>query len=438
MTIPDVAEICSRLLAIDTSNYGADERSGERAAAEFIAELLQPAGYRPAILESAPRRANVVLRVPGGDGTLPGFLVHGHTDVVPVEHDRWSVDPFGGEERDGYLWGRGATDMKDAVAMMLHCLLRWHRDGIRPRRDIVFACVADEEAGGAYGAQWLVNQHPELFDGVGGAIGESGGFLVPVADPQGVVHRFYPIATAERGIMHLAVTAHGTAGHGAQRDADNSVARLVTALARVAGHRWPMQPPATVLEFFDIIGRTLGLTFDPTTHDGFDAALLQIGGLEDCVRSTAQCSSNPTVLQAGEQVNVIPSTAHAQIDVRTLPGTEAETLRVLDELLGDGVEREFIENRPGQETTTDSNWYRAMRASIEQVDPEAVVIPRMLGGGTDAKAFARLGIECYGFTPMTQDPDGRTGSGMHGVDERVPVAALRGGADMMYRFLSTL
>ncbi len=438
MTTPDVVEICSRLLAIDTSNYGIDERSGERAAAEFIAELLEPAGYRPAILESAPRRANVVLRVPGEDRSLPGFLVHGHTDVVPVEHDQWSVDPFGGEVRDGYLWGRGATDMKDAVSMMLDCLLRWQRDGVRPRRDIVFAFVADEETSGRFGAQWLVDEHPELFDGVGGAIGESGGFLVPVADPSGAVHRFYPIATAERGIMHLAVTARGAAGHGAQRDSDNSVARLVTALARVAGYRWPMQPPETVREFFDIIGTTLGLTFDLSTHDGFDAALLQIGDLEDCVRSTAQCSSNPTVLRAGEKVNVIPSSAHAQIDVRTLPGTEAETLDILDELLGEGIEREFIENRPGQETTTDTVWYRAMKASIESIDPQAVVIPRMLGGGTDAKSFAKLGIACYGFTPMTQDPEGRTGSGMHGVDERVPVAALRGGTEMMYQFLSSL
>jgi acetylornithine deacetylase/succinyl-diaminopimelate desuccinylase-like protein len=438
MTAPDVVEICSRLLAIDTSNYGEDERSGERAAAEFIVELLQPAGYRPMVLESAPRRANVVVRVPGQDGPLPGFLVHGHTDVVPVERETWSVDPFGGEVRDGYLWGRGATDMKDAVAVMLHCLLRWSAEGIRPRRDIVFAFVADEEAGGSYGAQWLVDEHPDLFDGVGGAIGESGGFLVPVADPSGTVHRFYPIATAERGTMHLAVTAHGTAGHGAQRDADSSVARLVTALARVAGHRWPVEVPATVQEFFDIIGSTLGIGFDLSSREGFDDALLRIGDLEDCVRPTVQCSSNPTVLRAGEKVNVLPSSAYAQIDVRTLPGTEARTLQVLDELLGEGIDREFIENRPGQQTTTDTEWYQAMKSSIEQADPQAVVIPRMLGGGTDAKAFGRLGIACYGFTPMTQDPDGRTGSGMHGVDERVPVASLRGGAEVMYLFLSAL
>ncbi len=438
MTTPDVVEICSQLLAIDTSNYGPNERSSEREAAEFIVGLLEPAGYRPTVLESAPRRANVVLRVPGEDRSLPGFLVHGHTDVVPVEHDQWSVDPFGGEVRDGYLWGRGATDMKDAVATMLACLLRWSSEGVRPRRDIVFAFVADEEDCGNLGAQWLVSEHPELFDGVGGAIGESGGFLVPVADPQGTVHRFYPIATAERGIMHLAVTARGTAGHGGQRDADNAVARLVVALARVAQYRWPIRPPATVRAFFDIVGSTLGIHPDLSSHQGFDAALEMIGDLEDCVRSTVQCSSNPTVLRAGEKVNVIPSSAHAQIDVRTLPGTEDETLRILDELLGDGIERRFIENRPALETSADTVWYRAMKACIEQIDPEAVVIPRLLGGGTDAKAFGRLGIACYGFTPMTNDPDGRTGSGMHGVDERVPVSSLRGGADMMYRFLSTL
>lgn len=435
---PDVVEICSRLLAIDTSNYGPDDRSGEREAADYIVGMLEGAGFRPVLLESAPRRANVVLRVPGEDPTLPGLLVHGHTDVVPVERDQWSVDPFGGEVRDGYLWGRGATDMKDAVAMTLATLLRWSESGARPRRDIVFAFVADEEDGGRYGAQWLVAEHPELFDGVGGAIGESGGFLVPVTDPHGVVHRFYPIAAAERGIMHLAVTARGTAGHGAQRDADNAVARLVTALARVADRRWPIQAPATVRAFFDIVSSTLGISVDLSSVEGFDAALLRIGDLEDCVRSTVQCSSNPTVLRAGEKVNVIPSSAYAEIDVRTLPGTEDDTLRILDELLGAGIERRFIENRAGLETSIDTEWYRAMRSCIERMDPEAVVIPRMLGGGTDAKAFARLGIACYGFTPTASDPDGRTGSGMHGVDEHVPVASLRGGLDVLHEFLTTV
>lgn len=438
MAMPDVVELCSRLIAIDTSNYGPGDRSTEREAAHYIADLLEPAGYRPEILESAPRRANVVLRVPGADRSLPGLAVHGHLDVVPVEADQWSVDPFGGLVRDGYVWGRGATDMKDAVATMLSCLLRWHETGTGPRRDIVFAFVADEEDCGTFGAQWLVSEHPELFDGVGGAIGESGGFLVPVADADGVVHRFYPIAAAERGIMHLAVTARGTAGHGGQRDPDNAVARLVGALARVADHRWPIQVPATVQAFFDIVGPTLGITPDLSSNEGFDATLLQIGDLEDCVRSTVQCSTNPTVLRAGEKVNVIPSSAYAEIDVRTLPGTEDDVLRVIDGLLGDGIERRFIENRPALETSIDTEWYRAMRSCIEQIDPDAVVVPRLLGGGTDAKAFGRLGIACYGFTPMTQDPEGRTGSGMHGVDERVPVAALRGGADMMYRFLTTV
>lgn len=438
MTSVDVVAICSRLLAIDTSNYGPDDRSGEREAADYIVGLLERAGYHPQILESAPRRANVVLRVPGHNPALPGFLVHGHTDVVPVERDQWSVDPFGGEVRDGYLWGRGATDMKDAVAMMLACLVRWSETGTRPQRDIVFAFVADEEDGGRYGAQWLVSEHPELFDGVGGAIGESGGYPVPVADANGVVHRFYPIAAAERGIMHLAVTAHGTAGHGGSRDPDSSVAKLIAALARVADHRWPIQVPTTVQAFFDVVGPTLGITPDLSSHAGFDATLQQIGALEDVVRSTVQCTANPTVLRAGEQVNVIPSNAYAEIDVRTLPGTEDETLRILDDLLGDDVEHRFIENRPGLETTIDTEWYRSMRSCIEHSDPAAVVLPRLLGGGTDAKAFSRLGIACYGFTPTTYDPDGRTGSGMHGVDERVPVSSLQGGLEVLYQFLSTV
>jgi acetylornithine deacetylase/succinyl-diaminopimelate desuccinylase-like protein len=435
---PDVVEICSRLLAIDTSNYGPGERSSERDAAEYIVGLLEPAGYRPEILESAPGRANVVLRVPGEDRTLPGLLVHGHTDVVPVEHDQWSIDPFGGIVRDGYLWGRGATDMKDAVAMMLASLLRWSEEGTQPRRDTVFAFVADEEDCGNFGAQWLVREHPELFAGLGGGIGESGGSLVRVTDRDGVLHRFYPVAAAERGIMHLAVTAQGTSGHGGQRRPDNSVARLVHALARVADHRWPLHVPKTLAAFFEVVGPELGIEPHLDTLEGYDLTLGEIGDLADFVESAVRCSSNPTVLRAGEKVNVLPGTAYAEIDVRTLPGTEVDTLREIDRLLGDRIERRFIENRPAVEAPVDSPWFRAMRACIERSDPDAVVVPFPLSGGTDAKAFTSLGIQCYGFTPMTPDPEGRTGSGMHGVDERVPVASLQGGLEVMYQFMSTV
>jgi acetylornithine deacetylase/succinyl-diaminopimelate desuccinylase-like protein len=437
MTV-DVVDICSRLLSIDTSNYGPGERSSEREAAEYIVGLLEPAGYRPQILESAPRRANVVLRVAGADPTLPGFLVHGHTDVVPVEHDAWSVDPFGGIVRDGYLWGRGATDMKDAVAQMLACLLRWSEDGIGPRRDIVFAFVADEEDCGNFGAQWLVREHPELFAGVGGGIGESGGSLVPVTDRNGVTHRFYPIAAAERGIMHLAVTAHGTAGHGGQYRPDNPVSRLVRALARIADYQWPLHVPTTLAAFFDVVGPELGIEPHLDSHDGYDVTLAEIGELADFVQSALRCSTNPTVLRAGEKVNVTPGTAYAEIDVRTLPGTEDEVLATVDRLLGERIDRRFIENRPAVQAPVDSPWYAAMRACIERSDPQAVVVPFPLGGGTDAKAFGSLGIQCYGFTPMTPDPDGLTGSGMHGVDERVPVASLRGGLEVLYDFLTTV
>lgn len=237
-----VVEICSRLLSIDSSNYGpALERTvGERAVADYVLELLTGAGYEPTLLESAPGRANVLLRVPGTESGLEAFLVHGHMDVVPAEPDQWSLDPFSGLVEDGYIWGRGATDMKDMVANMLATLLAWKAHGTGPRRDVVFAFVADEEVDGQYGAEWLVATHPEWFDDVAAAISEGGGVPVEQEDVRGNLRRFYPVSAAERGTMHMTLSARGPSGHGSRPEADNAVTHLVDALARLAHHTWPI------------------------------------------------------------------------------------------------------------------------------------------------------------------------------------------------------
>lgn len=435
---PSVVEICSQLIAIDTSNYGRAGSNGERAAADYIMALLERAGYEPQLIESADTRANVVLRVPGQDRSLPGLLVHGHIDVVPAEAEQWSVPPFSGLIADGYVWGRGATDMKDMVAMTLAALLRWRDEGVGPRRDVVFAFVADEEEDGAFGAAWLVENHPELFAGVEAAISESGGIPVEAVATDGTIRRFYPVGVAERGTMHLEVTAHGTAGHGSSRNFDNPVVHLVRALARVSEHQWPVQLTPPVKAFLDATTAALGFTADFSSYDATEATLAQLGELRTYVESSLRCSSNLTVLRAGYKVNVVPGIAEAEVDVRTLPGTEAEALALIDELLGDKVTRAFISDNPSVSAPIDSVWFAAIASCIQHNDPDGIVVPFCLGGGTDAKSFAKLGIAGYGFSPWGQDPEGRVGSGMHGVDERVPIAAIESGQHVLYRYLSTV
>ncbi len=434
----DTAELCAALIRFDTSNYGEGKSEGERDAGEFIHSLLQEAGYDSRILGPTPERASVVVRVPGTDRTLPGLLVHAHLDVVPAEPEQWSVDPFAGEIRDGYIWGRGASDMKDMAAMTLATLLTWAAEGTGPQRDVVVAFVADEEDKGDYGSLWLVAEHPELFEGVQAAIGESGGTPTFLTSESGEEVRLYPVAAAERGTMHMRVTTTGTSGHGSRPNADNAVTRLIDALHRVTEHTWPIVLTPTVRAYLEQTTAALGFPADLTTDEGVEAAVVRMGDLGAVARTTIRCSATPTVLNAGYKVNVIPGIAHAELDVRCLPGTEEETLAVLDGLLGAGVTRVFLSHQGPVQAPIDSPWFDAMRAALERHDPAAVVVPRCMGGGTDAKAFTPLGIACYGFSPQGADPEGRTSDGVHGINERVSVHGVLTGQRILQDFLSTV
>ncbi len=427
-----VVSLCSRLISFDTTNRGNGDAEGEREAAEFVAARLADAGVEARLLERSPRRTNVLARIPGSDPTLPAVLIQGHLDVVPADASEWSFDPFSGEVRDGYILGRGATDMKDTVASTLATVHRWAAEGRRPRRDVVLAFVADEEDKGEDGAHWLVEEHTDYFTGIAAAIGESGGFTHNVGDL-----RIYPIGAAERGTAHLRLTAKGRAGHASRPNADNPVTRLVGALNRIAEYRWPVHLTPAVTAYIEGTGAALGIEVDLSSEAAVDATLARLGAAASLAEATVRPTTTPTVLSAGYKVNVIPGQAVAEVDVRTLPGGEDEVLAQLDRLIGPGIEREFIACQPPVSAPIDSSWFTALADALRAEDPAAVVVPYCMGGGTDAKAFAPLGIDCYGFAPVFVPPDYPYRAMAHAVDERIPVAGLRFADRVLDRFLST-
>ncbi|HVB46255.1 MAG TPA: M20/M25/M40 family metallo-hydrolase [Streptosporangiaceae bacterium] len=423
----EVAGLASDLIRIDTINPGDDSGPGERAAAEHVAALLAEVGLEPIVLESRPRRASVVTRITGEDPSRPALLIHGHLDVVPADPADWRVHPLSGEIAEGCVWGRGAVDMKDMDAMMLAVVRQRLREGRRPPRDIVLAFLADEEAGGHHGAGWLVDNRPDLFDGVTEAIGEVGGFSTTIGG-----QRLYLLQTAEKGIAWLRLTVRGTAGHGSMLQPDNAVTELAEAVARIGRHEWPVRLTSSVTAFLEAACEALGISF---SRDETAALLAKIGPIARMVGATLTNTANPTMLTAGYKVNVVPQTASAQLDGRFLPGYEDEFLAELDELLGPAVQREFVNNAVALETTFDGELCDAMIAALLRADPDGKVVPYCLSGGTDAKAFSRLGIRCFGFTPLQLPPELDFAGLFHGVDERVPVAALEFGTRVLDNFI---
>ncbi len=422
----EVVDICRDLIRIDTSNPGDHSGPGERLAAEHVAGLLSEAGLEPVILESHPKRASVVARISGLDGSRPGLLVHGHLDVVPAHAPDWRHDPFAADVADGCAWGRGAVDMKDMDAMILAVVRERLREGRRPARDIVLAFTADEEAGGIWGAHWLADHHPGLFEGVTEAVGEVGGYSVTIAD-----QRLYLLQTAEKGMAWMRLTARGTAGHGSMIQPDNAVTTMAEAIARLGRHEWPARLIPSVRAFLEGVCEALGVEF---SQDDPGQALGKIGAISRIIGATMRNTVNPTVLRAGYKVNVVPQTATAEIDGRFLPGYEEEFFAELDQVLGPGVTREFIHTDIALETTPDGDLYTAMTGALVAEDPAARVIPYCMSGGTDAKAFSTLGMRCFGFTPLRLPPDLDFSGMFHGIDERVPVDSLRFGVRVLDRF----
>jgi acetylornithine deacetylase/succinyl-diaminopimelate desuccinylase-like protein len=433
----DVVEVVSRLIRFDTTNTGEPETTqGEAECARWVAEQLAEVGYQPQYLESGgPGRGNVFVRLKGADSSRGALLIHGHLDVVPAEPADWSVHPFSGAIEDGYVWGRGAVDMKDMVGMMIVVARQLKRAGIVPPRDLVFAFVADEEHGGRYGSHWLVDNRPELFDGVTEAIGEVGGFSLTVPRRDGGERRLYLIETAEKGMQWMRLTARGHAGHGSMANDRNAVTLLAEAVARIGRHQFPLVMTDTVVEFLAAISDETGLTFDTDSAD-VEGVIEKLGPMARMLKAIVRDTANPTMLKAGYKANVIPGSAEAVVDCRVLPGRQAAFEAEIDELLGPDVTREWIRDLPSYETTFDGDLVDAMNAAVLSVDPDGRTVPYMLSGGTDAKAFARLGIRCFGFAPLRLPPELDFAALFHGVDERVPVDALRFGTEVLAHFLT--
>ncbi|MET4782545.1 acetylornithine deacetylase/succinyl-diaminopimelate desuccinylase-like protein [Glaciihabitans sp. UYNi722] len=410
------ARIARDLIRFDTTNFGEGRSNGETDAAEYVAAHLTRLGLDPEMFESEPGRVSVVARVAGADGSKPALVVHGHTDVVPAQPDNWSVDPFEGVITDGMLWGRGAVDMKNMDAMMLTALEDILGAGKQPARDLVIAFFADEEAGGVLGSHYLVDTHPELFAGATEAISEVGGYSITLNGT-----RAYLLQTGEKSLIWLKLVARGTAAHGSHVMRNNAVTRLAEAVAAVGRREWPIRLTDTTSELLTELARILDV--DPQ-QVGPDELALATGTASRFIQASLRTTSNPTVLTAGYKHNVIPDTAEALIDIRTLPGEEDAVLAELADLVGPDIEIVILHRDIGLETEFAGPLVEAITGTLNQHDPGAPVLPYLLSGGTDNKALSRLGIKGYGFAPLKLPLELDFPAMFHGVDERVPLDAL--------------
>ncbi len=428
----EVVDICRDLIRIDTSNYGSDDGPGERKAAEHVAGLLEEVGIETRLYESTPGRTSLFARW-GGDGTrTDALLLHGHLDVVPAAAEDWAVHPFSGEVQDCQhgglsVWGRGAVDMKDFDAMLLAVVRSRQQEGRIPARPIVLHFTADEEAGGHLGAEVMVRDHPEEFEGCTEAVGEVGGFSTTVRG-----RRLYLIEAAEKGMAWMRLTARGRAGHGSMINADNAVTRIAEAVARIGAHEWPVRLTPTMRTLLGTVGELAGTEVTP---ENARELVEEFGGATRMLGAVLSNTTNPTMLGAGYKVNVVPTEATAHVDGRFLPGYEDEFFRTLAELCGEDVSIDYVSNQPPWETPYDGALVDAMTRSLIAEDPDALVAPFLMSGGTDAKHFRKLGMRTYGFTPLRLPEDLDFTALFHGVDERVPVDALQFGSRVMDRFL---
>jgi acetylornithine deacetylase/succinyl-diaminopimelate desuccinylase-like protein len=422
--------LLQQLVQFDTTNPPGNEFE----CISFLNCLLTNAGLETKILARTPERPNLIARLPGRGKAAP-LLLYGHVDVVTTEHQPWQHPPFEGKQVDGSIWGRGTLDMKGGIAMMLAAFLRAKAENLEPAGDIVLAIVSDEEAGGDFGAKWLVENHPEVFSGVRYAIGEFGGFTLAVGN-----RRFYPIQVAEKQACWLRVTLRGPGGHGSIPVRGGAMARLSRVLHRVDAHRLPVHitPPARLMfsamadALGGVSGLMLGQLLNPRLTDGVLKLLGERGRLFDPL---LHHTVSPTMLRGSNTINVIPSEVTVELDGRLLPGFEPEDLvRELRALVGNDVDVEVIRHEPGP-AEPDMGLFETLAGILKEADPTGIPVPLLLSGITDGRYFSRLGIQTYGFLPMPLPAGFNFTQTIHAADERVPVDAIEFGARAIYQAL---
>ncbi|HEX2618982.1 MAG TPA: M20/M25/M40 family metallo-hydrolase [Phototrophicaceae bacterium] len=424
------AELLQNLIRFDTTN----PPGNEAACIAYVDGLLREAGFETTIVGKIPERTNLITRLKG-TGDAPPLLIYGHLDVVPTAGQNWQHPPFAGELIDGYVWGRGALDMKGPDTMLICALLRAKAEGTPLPGDVILALVSDEEVGGEYGARYLVENHAHHFEGVKYALGEFGGFSTTIAGK-----RFYPIMLAERRVCTIQATFRGAGGHAAQRHTGTAMGKLGKALTILDSKRLPVHVHPVVEAMIKAIASgvdepikstVLGLLDTTKTDMILDAMGMQAQLFDPLMHNTA----NPTIVQGGTKSNVIPSEIKVTLDGRLIPGiTTAEFLAELRAHLGDDVELEPIID-DGFTGTTDMAMFETLAGILREADPEGVAIPYVLSGATDGRIFARLGIQTYGFVPMLLPPDFNFAATVHAADERIPVSALEFGTNAVFKAL---
>jgi acetylornithine deacetylase/succinyl-diaminopimelate desuccinylase-like protein len=427
-------ELLQRLIRFETTNPPGNEAT----CIEFLRGLLEHAGLEAEIHAKDPGRPNLVSRIGGSDGGGTPLLLYGHVDVVTTAGQQWSRPPFGGDLVDGYVWGRGALDMKGGVAMLVSAFLRAHDRGLRPRGDVVLVVLADEEAGGDLGARYLATEHPQLFEGVRYALGEFGGFSMEVGG-----RRFYAIQVAEKQICWLKATVRGSGGHGALITRGGTMARLGRLLGDLDRKRLPVHVTPVARELIERVAaelpRSQRVALSSLLNPRLTETALRLLGrraqmFEPMLRNTVSA----TIVRAGEKINVVPAVVEVELDGRTLPGFGPDDLIAeVSTIVGDDVELELIRHDPGP-PEPDLGLYDTLAETLREVDPEGVPVPLLLVGVTDARHFAPLGIQTYGFLPMRLPPSFSFQTLIHSADERVPADAIEFGTDAIYRVLERL
>jgi acetylornithine deacetylase/succinyl-diaminopimelate desuccinylase-like protein len=404
-----VVRTCSDLIRINTSNPS----HNEALAADYIATFLRSLGIQPQTFTPVPGRTSVTARLAGRNPSLPPLLVHTHLDVVPAVDGQWSEDPFAGKVKDGYVWGRGAVDMKNMVAAVLTVVELYQRAQEQPARDLVLAFFADEEAGGKLGAGYLVRERPELFADCREAIGEVGGFSFDAVPGT----RAYLVGAAEKGVVWSRLTSRGTPGHASMLNPHNPVHTLCLTIAHLVATQLPTQQPTTMRLFFRDMAKIMNA-------DSEQEVLQRLGSLSRMVQAAMQDTLAATVLDAGQKINVIPAEATALVDGRFLPGHGAVLSKLMGEAVGDAGSVDQLHYAEALESPWKVPLTNAMQEALAAEDPGAVAVPFMSSAFTDAKWLTELGIKSYGFCPLLLERGLDFSALFHGVNERVSVDAL--------------